>query len=82
MIEWSRDFEDEINRVAKEFARNNQPKMDAFTEQHKGRPVAEIKSAVQREMEGWGGSFSDDAELTRVATAISEGQQVILNPPA
>jgi hypothetical protein len=85
-IEWNDDWEEQIKRAAqpalKQFAAHNQPKMDALTEEYKGRPVAEIKPIVDRELKRWGGSIPDDAELTRVATAISEGQRVILRPPA
>jgi hypothetical protein len=54
--------------------------MDALAEQYKGRPVAEIKPVVDSELRRWGGSIPGDAELTRVATAISQGQRVILRP--
>lgn len=85
-IKWKPGWEDEIRRAAEpaleEFARHNQSKMDALTERYKGRPVEEIKPIVDRELKRWGGAISDDAELTRVATAISEGQRVMLRPPA
>lgn len=83
-IKWNPGWEEEILRAAQpaveEFARTNQPKMDALTEQYRGCSIEEIKPVVEREMKRWGGSFSDDAELTRVATAISEGERVVLKP--
>lgn len=85
-IEWNPGWEDEIRRAAQpaveKFASDNQPRMDALTDQYQGRPVSEIKPIIDRELKRWGGSISDDAELTRVATAISEGQRVILRPSA
>jgi hypothetical protein len=85
-IEWDDDWEEKIRRAAQpaveQFAANNQPRMDALTEQYKGHPVEEIKPIVDSELRRWGGSIDGDAELTRIATAISEGQRVILRPSA
>lgn len=84
-IEWKPGWEEELKRAAQpamqKFADQNQPKMDDLFEQYQGRPVEEIKPSIQREMESWGGSMSDDA-VTRVATAISEGQRVKLRASA
>lgn len=81
-IQWEPGWEEELVKAAepalREFARNNQPKMDALTERYQGRAIEEIKPVVEREMSRWGGSFSDDAELTRVAMAISKGERVLL----
>jgi hypothetical protein len=85
-IEWKPGWEDELKRhlqpAMQEWADDHQPDMDALSQQYAGRPVSEIKPVIEREMDRWGGSLSDDAELTRVATLISEGQQVILRPGA
>jgi hypothetical protein len=86
-IEWSDDWEEQLRSAVQpalqELTDRNQPKMDALTEQYAGHPVAEIKPIVEQELAGMGLSFSGDAgELTRIATAISEGQQVILRPSA
>lgn len=78
-------WEKEIARLAqpalKEFAEKNQPKMDSLLQRYSGRPVAEIKPLIKREMDRWGGSLSGDAELTKIATAISKGRRVVLRPP-
>lgn len=85
-IEWSDDWEEQIRRAVQpqleEFANRNQSRMDALTEQYAGRPVEEIKPIVEQELERMGASISGDAELTRVATAISRGEQVILQVKA
>jgi hypothetical protein len=85
-IEWKPGWEDELKRqlqpAIQEWADDHQPDMDALTQQYAGQPVSEIKPVIKSEMDRWGGSLSDDAELTRVATAISEGQRVILRPGA
>lgn len=78
--ELKRQAQPALRKIGKQFAEENQPKMDALLQTYKGRPVSEIKPVVQREMDRWGGSLSDDAELTRIATAISEGTRVILRP--
>lgn len=81
-IRWNPGWEEELKKAAepglREFARRHQPRMDALTEQYRGRAIEEIKPVIEREMSQWGGSFSDDAELTRVATAISKGERVVL----
>lgn len=81
-IEWASDWEEQVQRAVQpqleEFAKRNQSKMDALTEQYAGHPVEEIKPIVEQELARMGASISDDAELTRVATAISQGEQVIL----
>lgn len=82
-IEWNPGWEEEIKKAVepalREFVRKNQPKMDALTDRLRGHSIQEIKPVVQREMSSWGGSLSDDAELTRVATAISRGERVLLH---
>lgn len=83
-MEFSSDWEEQIKRAAqpalKELTDRNQPKMDALTEQYAGHPVAEIKPIVKQELTRMGLSWSGDAELIRIATAISQGQQVVLRP--
>ena len=83
-IRWEPGWEEELSRqlqpVIQQFADDHQPDMDALTQQYAGRPVSEIKPVIEREMAIWGTSLSDDDELMRVATAISEGQRVILRP--
>jgi hypothetical protein len=80
-IKWN---EEELARVlqaaAEEFADQHQSDMDELSQRFNGRPVDEIKPVLDSEMTRWGGSFSDDAELTRVATAISQGEDVKLRP--
>jgi hypothetical protein len=49
----------------------NQPAMDSLARRCKGLPVSEIKPVLNQEMTRWGGSISDDATLTRIATAVS-----------
>jgi len=48
---------------------------DRLAGQYKGRPVAEIKAALQREWASMGGSISDP-ELTDYAEHISEGVKI------
>lgn len=83
-FEMNRDWEDELKRqlqpTIKEFADRNQPKLDSLLRHYEGRPVSEIKPVLSQEMARWGCSPSDDAELTRIATAISEGTRVLLRP--
>ena len=81
-IEWKDGWEDEIKRqVTEEFIRRHQPELDALLRRHKGKPVEEVKPIVRREMSRWEGSVPD-AELTRIATAISQGERVILRATA
>lgn len=75
----SRDFEEQIARAAepalKEIAGKIQKVLDSMAARYKGRPVVEIKPVLKRELAQFGGSMPD-AELTKYATAISEGTPI------
>jgi hypothetical protein len=71
-----------LRDATRQWSDDHQPKMDALTEELTGQPVDEIKPVVDRAMRSWGGEISDDAELERIATAISQGERVILRPSA
>lgn len=80
-FEWSPGWEDELKRQLRpkmrKFADDHQSAMDALSERLTGRPVSEITPEVEREIASWGASMSD-GEMTRIATAISNGERVIL----
>lgn len=78
-IKWNPGWEEEI---ARQVERSLQPKMDALTRKYKGRPVEEVERAIQREIKSWGGSAPDRSELTKWATAISNGERVIVRAAA
>ena len=61
--------------VVKEEAKKLQKMMDGFLGRYKGRPVAEVKSAMAREWEKDGGKIGEP-ELTEWATHISEGTRI------
>ncbi|OBI49596.1 hypothetical protein A5707_16640 [Mycobacterium kyorinense] len=63
--------------MMQKFAEDHQPTMDALFERLRGRSVAEITFELEREIASWGGSMPD-GELTRIATAISNGERVVL----
>ncbi|MGV0047286.1 hypothetical protein ACRU13_21755 [Mycobacterium colombiense] len=74
---WEEELQRQLRPAMQKIADDNQPQMDDLFRRYAGRSVEEIKPAVEREIASWGGSMSDDG-LTRIATAISEGQRVIL----
>lgn len=81
-IEWNDGWQEQIERqVADEYIRRHQPELDALLRRHKGKPVDEVKPIVRREMSRWEGDVPD-AELTRIATAISQGERVVLRVTA
>jgi hypothetical protein len=75
--DWESKLRRHLQPMMQKIADDHQLKMDDLFGRYKGRSVAEVKPAVAREMATWGGSMSD-TELTRVATAISNGQRVVL----
>ncbi|TXI55949.1 hypothetical protein [Mycolicibacter arupensis] len=81
-IEWNDGWQEQIERqVAEEFIRRRQPEIDALFRRHKGKPVEEVKPILRRETSRWEGDVPD-AELTRMATAISQGERVVLRHTA
>jgi hypothetical protein len=81
-FEMNPGWEDALRRhlrpAMQEFADNHQSRMDSFSRQYAGRPVSDIKPVLAQELASWGASLSGDAGLTRITTAISEGQAVVL----
>jgi hypothetical protein len=74
---WEEELKRQLQPAMQQIADENQSQMDDLFRRYTGRSVEEIKPALEREIASWGGSMSDDG-LTRIATAISEGQRVIL----
>jgi len=68
-----------IDKLAKELVKDEAKKlqkmMDDLLRRYKGRPVAEVKSALTREWKKDGGKITDP-ELTEYATHISEGTRI------
>ncbi|MCV7422989.1 hypothetical protein H7K45_20765 [Mycobacterium yunnanensis] len=81
-IEWKPGWEEELQRALQpamqQFAEDHQAEMDALSEQYAGQPVADVAVAVRQMMDRWPGKLSSEDELTRIATAISQGQRVLL----
>jgi len=75
--EWEDKLRRHLQPMMQKFADDHQPEMDELFRRYNGRSVDEVKPAVKREMASWGGSMSD-AAVTRVATAISNGERVVL----
>lgn len=78
-IEMSGNWERELNKMVQgamhDIAADYQKMFDRIGRQYKGRPVSEIKPALQREWSRIGGSITDP-ELTDYATLISEGTNI------
>lgn len=73
------NFEREMNKLVKstlgDLAADYQKMFDRLSAQHKGRPIAQVKSVLQREWAKLGGKISDP-ELTGYAQAISDGTKI------
>lgn len=81
-IEWSRDFEDQLKRLAadavREIASDFQEMLDRVSSEYSGQPVDTIKSILQQAWEELGGTIGDP-DLTDYATVISEGGRIQVN---
>jgi len=77
----SRDFDKQLAKAAqpalKQIARQMQKAIDTVAARYEGRPVAEIKPVLKRELDRFGGSMPD-AELTKYAQLISDGTPIKL----
>ncbi len=58
-------------------AKETQALLDKLLRSQKGKPVAEVKTALLREWRRSGGKMTD-AEATEWATALSEGRRIVL----
>lgn len=68
-------FDKLAKELVKDEAKKLQKMMDDLARRYKGRPVAEVKSALAREWKKDGGKITDP-ELTEYATHISEGTHI------
>ena len=72
---WERDLNRLVQDSVKGIADDYQKMFDRLGRQYRGRPVAEVKSALRREWSRLGGTISD-AELSDYAQLISEGTRI------
>jgi hypothetical protein len=71
-IKWNPGWEDDLSRqINGQF----QKASDKVFNRYAGRPVADVKDAITREWKRIGASITDP-ELTKFATAISEGKRL------
>jgi hypothetical protein len=73
--EFRRSIEKEVTKAVEGIARDRTRDLDAMRRQYTGRPIAEIKPALQRVFAKDGGSITDP-ELTEWAQAISDGTRI------
>lgn len=70
-----REFKKQAQSMIDNLARERTRTMDSLRRQYAGRPVAEIKPALQRIFAKDGGRITDP-ELTEYAQAISDGKRI------
>jgi hypothetical protein len=75
--DWESKLRRHLQPMMEKIADDHQPEMDQLFHRYKGRSVDEVKPAVERAVASWGLSMND-AALARVATAIGNGQRVVL----
>ncbi|RBA33800.1 hypothetical protein DQ226_11625 [Dietzia maris] len=73
--DWEKQLGRAAERAVKSMASDYQTMLDTLAKRYKGRPVSEIKPALQREWKKIGGSITDP-ELTQYASHISEGIRI------
>lgn len=73
--DWEKQLGKATEKALKSMASDYQKMLDVLAKRYKGRPVSEIKPALQREWKKIGGSITDP-ELTQYASSISEGVRI------
>ncbi len=70
---WEKKFKEEIAETVR---KDTEAFFDSFARRYRGRPVVEIKPALQREWRQKMDGSITDPDLTEYATAISEGTRI------
>jgi len=79
--EFKHFIESEAQAAINDRAAQRTQELEAFRQQHSGRPLEEIKPALKRLFENDGGSITEP-ELSDWAQLISEGIRIEMKPEA
>lgn len=80
-LEFGRNFERDLSKAVQgavqDVAAEYQRMFDSLLRRYSGRPVSEVKPALEREWRRIGGQLSDP-ELTEYASHISSGTRIVM----